>query len=105
MYRSCSNRKAVLTQTQVLIEFLGAAYLSIILAILHYFVAFDPHENPFQIGESSADTHRWNANPIDVLVKKILRYGNRLSSFLGRIRLSKWLKDKPVWRNVFEKVV
>ncbi|KAH7174622.1 uncharacterized protein B0J16DRAFT_404368 [Fusarium flagelliforme] len=62
----------------VIAGFLGTAWLAVIFVLLHYLFVFDPYEDPFQggNGNNSGDADRqWRANPIDSLVKSIVKKG------------------------------
>ena len=57
---------------------MGTAWLAVIFVLLHYLFVFDPYEDPFQSsnGNNSGDADRqWRANPIDSLVKSIVKKG------------------------------
>ncbi|KAJ4006435.1 hypothetical protein NW766_010522 [Fusarium irregulare] len=62
----------------VIAGFLGTGWLAVILVLLHYLFVFDPYKDPFQTSEgsnSSAAGNPWRANPIDSLVKGIVKKG------------------------------
>ncbi|CAG7559889.1 unnamed protein product [Fusarium equiseti] len=63
---------------QVIVGFLGTGWLAVAFVLLHYLFVFDPYEDPFQAGDgnnSSAASNPWRANPIDCLVKGIVKKG------------------------------
>ncbi|KAK3682974.1 hypothetical protein B0T22DRAFT_445128 [Podospora appendiculata] len=73
----------------VLVGFLGAAWIVVIILVLHYFLAFDPAKDPFSSQEKrglehDTDSHTWRPNYVD---RVAVRWFSRLSGFGGRPKL------------------
>ncbi|KAF6820673.1 hypothetical protein CPLU01_12698 [Colletotrichum plurivorum] len=56
----------------VLIGFLGTAWLSVVVVIVRYIMAFDPHVDPLHNPNSSPGS-TWRPNPIDVRMTRIFK--------------------------------
>ncbi|KAM5378820.1 hypothetical protein ACJZ2D_004293 [Fusarium nematophilum] len=90
----------------VLAGFLGTAWLAVGLVVVHYFVAFNPHENPFQMpGQATEDGRHFTANQIDVMVTHLTRQVCQYFSLSGRTWIPIWLKASERWHMAFEKSI
>ncbi|KAF4981581.1 hypothetical protein FZEAL_2647 [Fusarium zealandicum] len=102
----------------VITGFLGTAYFATLLVILHYFIAFNPKENPFSTStenpsliateDPSSTTADYYPNPIDVyfkdLISKLYQKALPVFDFLN-IPPVRWLNERQGWHEVFLKTI
>ncbi|KAF6815909.1 hypothetical protein CMUS01_12359 [Colletotrichum musicola] len=80
----------------VLIGFLGTAWLSVLLVVIRYVLAFDPHVDPLHNPGLRLEAS-WKPNPIDI---RITRNFTKLRARLGN--QSRWeAAVTKVWRTQF----
>ncbi|KAJ3454048.1 hypothetical protein MRS44_018680 [Fusarium solani] len=103
---SGNQEKKERKRPKVLAGFLGTAWLAVGLVVVHYFVAFNPHENPFQMpGQATEDGRPLTANPIDVMATHLTRQVCQYFSLSDRTWIPIWLKGSKRWHTVFEKLM
>ena len=98
-----------LISEKVIAGFLGTAWLCVILVLIHYFLVFDPHQDPFHecvAGRPAGgdEARGWIANPIDVMFKNFIERAEASVSANGRPGVVNWIKKDPKWQTAFVKV-
>ncbi len=78
------------------------------LVLVHYFLVFDPYQDPFQeegLPPGGDNPRRWIANPIDVFFKTVVEWVAVSASPSGQpAAVLQWMKRNPRWQAAFNKV-
>ncbi|KAF4480975.1 hypothetical protein CGGC5_v010687 [Colletotrichum fructicola Nara gc5] len=80
----------------VLIGFVGTAYFVVLLVIIRFLFAFDPHKNPFESRSAHClDDHKWKPNHVDEVAVRGCQW----------LRRRRWFRNPQSWEGVLEKAV
>ncbi|KAK3380562.1 hypothetical protein B0T24DRAFT_498530, partial [Lasiosphaeria ovina] len=89
----------------VLTGYLGTAWICVVLVLIHYFLIFDPSQDPFELPAGGNSTRRWVANPIDALFKTMVETVFGSLSPTGQPPALQWMRRNPKLQAAFDKVI